>query len=72
MPNQIPTLQLEGYFRSRAFGRLTTRRPTCCTRTSRSPRARNRVVPADAMQRLAKKLVPPSLDEGFGRVKVVV
>jgi protein phosphatase len=34
--------------------------------------ARDRVVPQDAMAKLAAKLVVPSLDEGFTRVMVVV
>jgi predicted kinase len=34
--------------------------------------ARDRVVPQDAMAKLASKLVAPSLDEGFTRVMVVV
>ena len=34
-------------------------------------RTRPRVVPEDAMRAMAAKLVPPSVDEGFGRVRVV-
>ena len=33
--------------------------------------ARGRVVPASALDRMAAKLEPPSLDEGFKRIKVV-
>lgn len=32
---------------------------------------RNRVVPEDALERMAAKLVPPQLEEGFARVTVV-
>ncbi len=32
---------------------------------------RHRVVPEDALARMAAKLVPPTLEEGFGRVIVV-
>jgi predicted kinase len=32
---------------------------------------RNRVVPWDAMEKMAAKLVPPSLGEGFDQVKIV-
>jgi predicted kinase len=34
-------------------------------------RGRERVVPAEAMQKMAAKLVPPSAAEGFSRVTVV-
>ena len=34
-------------------------------------RARARVVPEEAMRAMAAKLVPPSLEEGFSRVRVV-
>jgi predicted kinase len=34
-------------------------------------RARHRVVPEDAMQRLAGKLTPPRLEEGFSRITTV-
>ena len=34
-------------------------------------RGRARVVPEDVMERMAAKLVPPSLDEGFSAVTVV-
>jgi predicted kinase len=33
--------------------------------------ARNRVVPEDAMQKLAMKLVPPRIEEGFTRITVI-
>jgi predicted kinase len=32
--------------------------------------ARSRVVPEEAMANMARKLVPPTLDEGFGRVVI--
>jgi predicted kinase len=32
---------------------------------------RHRVVPDDAMVAMARKLVPPSMDEGFARVVVI-
>ncbi len=32
---------------------------------------RDRIVPEDAMRKMAAKLVPPSVDEGFSRVTVV-
>jgi predicted kinase len=34
-------------------------------------RARNRVVPEEAMQKLAAKLAPPRMDEGFTRITVI-
>ncbi len=34
-------------------------------------RRRERVVPEDVMQRMAAKLVPPSFNEGFGKMTVV-
>jgi predicted kinase len=34
-------------------------------------RTRDRIVPEDAMRKMAAKLVPPSVDEGFSRVTVV-
>jgi len=34
-------------------------------------RLRQRVVPAEAIEEMRAKLVPPSLDEGFGRITVV-
>jgi predicted kinase len=34
-------------------------------------RGRSRVVPEDAMERMAAKLVPPATDEGFSKVTVV-
>ena len=34
-------------------------------------RARNRVVPPEAMELMAAKLVPPSVEEGFARVAVI-
>lgn len=34
-------------------------------------RSRARVVPEEAMQVMAAKLVPPSLDEGFKRIRVI-
>lgn len=34
-------------------------------------RGRNRVVPEEALQRMAAKLVPPSIEEGFSRITVV-
>ena len=34
-------------------------------------RGRNRVVPEDAVRTMAAKLVPPTLDEGFQRIRVV-
>ena len=34
-------------------------------------RVRNRVVPAEAIEAMAVKLVPPSIEEGFSRVEVV-
>ncbi len=34
-------------------------------------RARARVVPEEAMRLMAKKLVPPAMDEGFERITVV-
>jgi predicted kinase len=33
--------------------------------------ARERVVPAAAMQRMARRLTPPTLDEGFQRIVVI-
>lgn len=39
----------------------------CQRRNSR----RGRVVPGDVIDRLSKKLVPPSRDEGFARIRVV-
>jgi predicted kinase len=33
---------------------------------------RNRVVPAEALEKMVAKLVPPSPDEGFDRIDVVV
>jgi predicted kinase len=32
---------------------------------------RNRVVPGDALDKMAAKLVPPALTEGFDRVETV-
>jgi predicted kinase len=40
---------------------------TCRERNAR----RHRVVPEDALEKMALKLVPPSLEEGFARVTVV-
>lgn len=37
----------------------------------RRNRRRNRVVPEDAIERMAAKLEPPSIEEGFARVIVV-
>jgi predicted kinase len=37
----------------------------------RRNRARSRVVPDEAMERLARKLTPPELSEGFARVQAV-
>jgi predicted kinase len=37
----------------------------------RRNRARHRVVPNDAIEEMARRLVPPSVDEGFSRVIVV-
>lgn len=34
-------------------------------------RGRTRVVPPDAMERLAKKLVPPAVEEGFTKITAV-
>jgi len=34
-------------------------------------RARGRVVPEDAMLRLAERLIPPSLDEGFSKITTI-
>ena len=34
-------------------------------------RARNRVVPDDALERLAEKLAPPELGEGFSSITTV-
>ena len=34
-------------------------------------RRRERVVPDEALDRMAQKLVPPRLEEGFGRITVV-
>ena len=34
-------------------------------------RRRNRVVPAEALEKMAAKLVPPRLDEGFTKVTVI-
>lgn len=34
-------------------------------------RARNRVVPEEAMKHMAARLVPPDFSEGFGRITVV-
>lgn len=34
-------------------------------------RCRNRIVPEDALRKMAAKLVPPALDEGFSRITVV-
>jgi len=34
-------------------------------------RRRDRVVPEEAVHRMAAKLAPPSLEEGFSRVTVV-
>ncbi len=39
----------------------------CMVRNAR----RQRVVPEEALAKMAAKLVPPTLDEGFGRVTVV-
>jgi predicted kinase len=39
----------------------------CIERNSR----RNRVVPADVMQRMASKLRPPTFEEGFSKITVV-
>ncbi len=39
----------------------------CLERNAR----RHRVVPADALAKMAAKLVPPSVEEGFGKVTVV-
>jgi predicted kinase len=39
----------------------------CMQRNAR----RDRVVPVDAMEKMAAKLVPPVIDEGFSRVEVV-
>ena len=35
-------------------------------------RARGRVVPEDAMLRLAERLVPPSADEGFSKITTIL
>lgn len=37
----------------------------------RRNRARNRVVPAEAINQMSERLVPPTVDEGFRRVIVV-
>ncbi len=37
----------------------------------RRNRKRRRVVPAQVIEKMAKRLKPPSLEEGFSRVKVV-
>ncbi|MGE5569265.1 MAG: AAA family ATPase [Rhodospirillales bacterium] len=34
-------------------------------------RRRNRVVPEDVLERMALKLVPPTVDEGFSRITVL-
>jgi predicted kinase len=39
----------------------------CCERN----RARNRVVPEEAMRTMAAKLKPPEMEEGFSRITVV-
>ena len=39
----------------------------CLERNAR----RHRVVPADALAKMAAKLIPPSVEEGFGKVTVV-
>ena len=41
--------------------------PVCRARNA----ARHRVVPDDALQRMAQKLVPPTIQEGFAKVTVV-
>jgi predicted kinase len=40
---------------------------TCMERNAR----RHRVVPEDAMRKMAEKLQAPSLEEGFGRVEII-
>lgn len=41
--------------------------PVCLDRNAR----RNRVVPLQALERMAEKLVPPQMAEGFARITVV-
>lgn len=34
--------------------------------------ARDRMVPEDAIRKMAEQMIPPSLDEGFGEVTIIV